>query len=143
MNQLSGKTASLLLFDLDRFKAVNDTLGHGAGDAVLKGMADQLTRTFRVRSDFVARYGGDEFAALLWETPLESARKAAQRLLTALEAANIVYQEQRLQVATSIGLTQLRTGETEKEWVERTDRALYAAKSGGRSQLVADPESTT
>ena len=139
MSRASGRPTSLLLFDIDHFKQVNDTLGHLAGDVVLRQVADRLVRKFRTKSDFVARYGGEEFAILLWETA-SSAETVANRMLIALADTPIAYEQVSIPITGSVGLSQLRTEETELAWIERTDRALYAAKARGRNCVVADLE---
>jgi diguanylate cyclase len=137
MSRVSGRPTSLLLFDIDHFKQVNDTLGHLAGDVVLRQVADRLVRKFRTKSDFVARYGGEEFAILLWETS-RSAEVVANRMLAALADPPIVYEQVSIPITGSFGIAQLRPEETELAWIERSDRALYAAKAQGRNQVVAD-----
>ncbi len=139
MSRVSGRPTSLLLFDIDHFKQVNDTLGHLAGDVVLRQVADRLVRKFRTKSDFVARYGGEEFAILLWETA-SSAETVANRMLVALAETPISYEQVSIPITGSVGLSQLRPEETELTWIERTDRALYAAKAKGRNCVVADLE---
>jgi len=137
MSRISGRPASLLLFDIDHFKNVNDTLGHLAGDVVLRQVADRLVRKFRTKSDFVARYGGEEFAILLWETAA-SAEVVANRMLVALAESPVVYEQVSIPITGSVGLSQLKPEETELAWIDRTDRALYAAKAHGRNRVVAD-----
>jgi diguanylate cyclase len=137
LSRISGRPASLLLFDIDHFKQVNDTLGHLAGDVVLRQVADRLVKKFRTKSDFVARFGGEEFGILLWETVV-TARTVAERMLVSLAELPITYEQSLIPVTGSIGLAQLRAEETDLAWLERVDRALYAAKEGGRNRAVAD-----
>jgi diguanylate cyclase (GGDEF)-like protein len=124
------------MVDIDHFKVVNDSLGHVAGDAVLREVSDCLSRQFCVRSDFVARYGGEEFVALLWDTPLAGARAAADKLVSSVRASRIVIDGSLVPVTVSVGVAQSRPGEMGQAWVERADRALYSAKAGGRNRAV-------
>lgn len=126
--------ATLVLVDLDHFKLVNDTHGHPVGDAVLRGVADLMVRTFLRRGDLVARYGGEEFVVLLSDTRLAEARAPAERLQRGLRGLRF---EGRgaFQVTASVGLAELRHGEAPADWLARADAALYAAKHGGRDRM--------
>jgi diguanylate cyclase (GGDEF)-like protein len=139
----SGKPLSVLVFDLDHFKAINDTHGHAVGDRVL---ADIVLRTESViRSlDVCARLGGEEFAVLMPDTGLDTARLVAERLRAGLEqgcAADDGRHEVRYSV--SIGLAALEAGESLAGLLKRADAALYAAKAAGRNRVcVAAPLAT-
>jgi diguanylate cyclase (GGDEF)-like protein len=127
---------SLLMIDLDRFKAVNDTWGHSAGDTVLQ----EISRLIRdeVRDvDIIGRMGGEEFSALLVETEAEQAALVAQRLCGAVADAVIVSpQDVPLQVTISLGLTSLKGREINFErLLHEADMALYRAKQAGRNRV--------
>lgn len=140
MGRLFGEPSALLLIDLDHFKAINDAYGHPAGDAVLREVADAITRSFVAKGDFVARYGGEEFAVLLWGVELPRAKTSADRLVQAIRNRNFTCDGKALDVRISVGVAQLGQGEEVDAWVARADRALYAAKSAGRDRaLLADP----
>jgi diguanylate cyclase (GGDEF)-like protein len=128
--------ASLLMIDLDHFKAVNDAYGHPVGDEVLRGVADALSRTFLRKSDFVARYGGEEFVVLLHDTAVSSAGMLAERFRATLRAVEFEKKGQRFRVTVSIGLAELAPGEAPEAWLERADRALYDAKRAGRDRVA-------
>ena len=98
----SSRSASLIYLDIDRFKTINDTLGHHVGDRALLSMADTLRDTFR-RSDIIARMGGDEFAVLAFETSEENAETLVERLKAELAEVNETTRE-RFQLSVSIGL---------------------------------------
>jgi diguanylate cyclase len=138
MARLFGQASSLLLLDVDQFKCINDTHGHVVGDAVLKELADCLIRVFRVKTELVARYGGEEFAILLWDSRLTEAKASADKVQSSLRSSRILYEDKVIPVTVSIGVSQLKPGEAVKAWLERTDRALYAAKSEGRNRVVVD-----
>ena len=132
-----GQSTCLLLIDIDRFKTINDTFGHPQGDAVLRRVADTMTRIFLRKSDFVARYGGDELAVVLRETTLKEGMALGDRLLRAVRAISMDREGVRLQLTLSIGVSSLALGDEPRGWVERTDRALYQAKRDGRDRLIS------
>ena len=135
-SKVTGEPLSLLLFDLDHFKMLNDNFGHDAGDYVLKEMA-QIVRKNGVRDiDVFARYGGEEFVILLPKTNLKQAFEIAERLRKLLEAHHFSYDNQRLPVTASIGVADYRQGVTTgTELFKRADEAVYKAKEGGRNQV--------
>jgi diguanylate cyclase (GGDEF)-like protein len=124
-----GPAPSLLLIDLDRFKLVNDTDGHLAGDAVLVAVADVLRANVRP-SDVACRLGGDEFAVVLPRTGPPRAQQVANRVLAAARKAQGLGSE-NARVSLSIGVGWLPTPSTNAELVELADVALYAVKAGG------------
>ncbi len=126
---------SLLLFDLDHFKRVNDTYGHGAGDAVLAGTA-QTVRVHLRASDALVRWGGEEFLVMAPATRLDGAMGLAEKLRSAMAAIDFPGIGQ---VTMSLGVSEYALGETLDEWIERTDQALYRAKSEGRNRTAAAP----
>jgi len=128
---------SVLFFDLDHFKKVNDTHGHDAGDYVLKEFA-QLIRANHLRpKDIFARYGGEEFVVLLANTDAKDAFDIAERIRSAIETHPFVYEGKRLPITTSLGVAELRTGiESAQTLLKSADQALYAAKTSGRNKVV-------
>ena len=122
---------SLLVLDFDHFKHVNDTLGHGAGDKVLAGAAALLLKRMR-RVDKLFRIGGEEFVALLYGTPQESARAVAEQLRAAIAAATFV---DGLRITASIGVAQREPGDDWSAWFKRGDDRLYKAKESGRDRV--------
>jgi diguanylate cyclase (GGDEF)-like protein len=98
-----------------------------------------LSRIFLRKNDLVARYGGDELAVVLRETSVNDARTLADRLLRAVRAIRIEREGTSIGLTVSIGIAELRAGETAASWLGRSDKALYQAKNAGRDQLVAAP----
>lgn len=128
---------SILFFDLDHFKKVNDTYGHDAGDYVLKEFA-ALVRSNHIRpKDVFARYGGEEFILLLANTGIKDAMEIAERVRAAIETHVFLYEGKRLSVTTSMGIAELKTGiESAQTLLKHADQALYAAKNAGRNRIV-------
>lgn len=132
--------SSVLMADLDFFKRINDTWGHGVGDAALKHFANVLRSTAR-QSDFAGRLGGEEFAVLLTETNLNDAEQYAQRLCKAIREAPLVIGDQSISITVSIGVTELCAGDATTEYaLNRADEGLYEAKNRGRNQAVSKME---
>ena len=127
--------ACLLMIDIDHFKDVNDTYGHPAGDAALRAVCDVLSRTFMRKSDLVSRFGGEEFAVVLTDTSLENAKMLAERARRAVQSVKAGEGDRARALSVSIGIARLAPQESVEQWVTRADRALYAAKSGGRDRV--------
>ena len=123
---------ALIMIDIDHFKKFNDTYGHQAGDAVLRGVAQTLEETMR-ESDLVARYGGEEIAVILPNSSLEEAKEAAERARLSIEASRFAYLELRLRLTVSVGVAQVLRAEDAASLVQRTDAALYSSKQAGRN----------
>jgi diguanylate cyclase (GGDEF)-like protein len=138
LHTLSGEPASLLMIDMDKFKVANDTFGHDIGDAVLRTVGDCLARVFLRRCDLVCRYGGDEFAVLLTETPSVKAATLGERVSSAVREARLPERAATLSLNLSVGVAELTRGDSAISWLQRADAALYAAKqSGGGKVTVA------
>jgi diguanylate cyclase (GGDEF)-like protein/PAS domain S-box-containing protein len=137
--QDTGQPMAMLVMDLDRFKDVNDTLGHHAGDELLRQVARRLQSTLRA-GDTVARLGGDEFAVLLPTSDMVNARMVAGKLLRGL-ALPFVIEERDLEIGASIGIALFPEHGTDAETLlRRADVALYAAKRGDTGLVVYTPE---
>ena len=138
----TGSDLSLIIVDLDHFKAVNDNHGHPAGDAVIRAFADLLLGQVRTERDLVGRFGGEEFAVLLPRADLEAALRIALRVQEVLGARRLPVSETlALLVTASFGVATRQPGETLATLIERADRALYRAKNDGRSCIrLADAE---
>jgi diguanylate cyclase (GGDEF)-like protein len=135
--QRYGKKLSLILCDIDHFKAVNDTYGHPVGDVVLKGVARTLGRDART-TDVVARYGGEEFAVVLPETDAAGALVIAERIRERVAALSLDTGQGPLAVTMSLGVATFPgDGARKAELVERADACLYEAKRGGRNRSVS------
>jgi diguanylate cyclase len=141
LGKLLGEAPCLMLADLDHFKSINDNYGHPAGDEVLRQVSHCLSRTFLRKHDFVSRYGGEEFAAVLIDTTLAQAEMLAKRLGGNIRALSIAIPPHEIRPTISIGVAALRPGESCASWLARADAALYAAKRAGRDRHeVAAPE---
>ncbi len=127
---------SMISMDLDKFKQINDHLGHQAGDEVLKVVADVLKKAVR-STDLLIRMGGDEFLLILDNTDLKNGRILAERLCVAVDDLNI-WANATTKLGVSIGLTQLKQDEGLRQWLERTDDILYHAKAEGRSRVAVE-----
>ena len=130
-----GHPLSVAWFDLDHFKQVNDRYGHEVGDVVLSAIATVVRRSVRA-PDSVARWGGEEFAVVLPEQGLDEASRTAERLRQAIEGLELdLPGEER--VTASFGVAELGPTESVADLVRRADQSVYAAKHGGRNQVVA------
>jgi len=123
---------SMILFDIDKFKIINDTYGHNVGDRVLQEIAG-LTRTLLHNGDVFARWGGEEFIIILEGISLEETSRFASRLRGEIERYSF---EIAKNVTCSFGVTQLTQGDKQIDFFERVDNALYEAKENGRNQVV-------
>jgi diguanylate cyclase (GGDEF)-like protein len=133
-----GSDLSMVMFDTDHFKRINDEYGHLMGDQVLCTVARVITQQLRPR-DLVARFGGDEFVMLLPENNLIQAAQVAERLRLAVAATTIEVDEtgNTISVTASLGVAQMRTGDTLDSLLSTTDKALYQAKRGGRNRVAS------
>jgi diguanylate cyclase len=136
---LLGQPPWLLLLDLDHFKAVNDNYGHPTGDEVLRQVSHCLSRTFLRKQDFVCRYGGEEFAAVLLDTTEEQIIRLTERLLDSVRQLVAKHGGHEVKVTLSVGLAALKPGETVSSWIGRADGALYRAKREGRDDYRLEP----
>lgn len=127
-----GQQNSLILCDLDRFKAINDQYGHIVGDHVLQLAAKELQKAIRT-SDEVYRYGGEEFAVILPQTSETDARAVADRIRQFMNTIRVHCGESTIAVTTSCGVAMQLPEEIPEQWLARADEALYRAKDNGRN----------
>jgi diguanylate cyclase (GGDEF)-like protein len=125
------KPLSLLLFDVDHFKLINDTHGHTVGDNVLRELTLLVNSNIRSEDKF-ARWGGEEFIIVCGNTSLNQAVEIAEKLRNIVDACTLAGS---LKVTVSFGVAQIREGESLEALFNRTDQALYAAKAQGRNQV--------
>ena len=135
-NRAGMTPVSLLAFDLDRFKSINDRFGHDGGDAVLEMFAEVVRKTMRA-SDVIGRLGGEEFVAMVSGTLAEAA-VAAERVRSAFAAAEIVLEGQRIPATVSIGIACGSPLAAVETLITRADVALYRAKANGRNRIEMD-----
>ena len=130
---------SVILLDIDHFKDVNDTFGHGGGDATLIAIAQHLLSSIR-EGDVMARWGGEEFLILLPGAPLEVAMLSAERLRVNLEKLSIKYGDAEIKITGSFGVCEHDPNEALRQTISRADKALYLAKQQGRNSCVKASE---
>src|SRR5436190_5855851 len=123
---------SLLLIDVDRFKSINDQFGHATGDGVLRGIVSLIQKRSR-KLDLLFRIGGEEFMLLLPDTQEAAAAVVAEELRASTAESRLV---EEYPVTLSIGVAELRPGESPDSWIKHADDALYAAKKAGRNRVV-------
>jgi diguanylate cyclase (GGDEF)-like protein len=134
-----GHALGVVLFDIDRFKAVNDTYGHGAGDRVLRHVAEVAAGIVRA-SDLLGRYGGEEFLLLAPETDRSKALYLAERIRTVLHDTAVQVDHTTIHVSASFGVALLQESDRDAAaLIARADAALYAAKAAGRDQVIVAP----
>lgn len=130
------RALSLIAFDIDHFKRVNDTHGHLAGDNLLRQIASAVKPRLR-REDIFARTGGEEFGILLPEIAVDGARITAEKVRRIVESTPLRYEQQVIPVTVSLGVSQMVPGDASpEELYKRADERLYEAKQGGRNRVV-------
>ncbi len=137
-SQRHERPLSVLMIDIDRFKSINDSLGHLCGDFVLRELADILRETVRTE-DLFARYGGEEFTAVLVETTRESAAVVAERIRSTVAEHLFRFEDQRVRLTVSVGVSST-TGDQEMTpgiLIKEADANLYSAKRSGRNKIVS------
>jgi diguanylate cyclase len=130
--QRDNTAISVLAWDIDRFKEINDAYGHSAGDKVLRVIAQHLAQHVR-GTDFVARYGGEEFVMILIGTEAQLALVTADKIRSGIENMGFHFHNKPVAVTASCGITTFRGDDTPESIFDRADRALYRAKDGGRN----------
>jgi two-component system, cell cycle response regulator len=130
------RALSVVMFDIDHFKKINDQFGHLAGDYALRELARVCQDRIR-RDETFARYGGEEFTVVLPETPLEGALALAEDLRSRTEQHEFVFQSERIPITISLGCAQLTENDkTAADLIQRADDKLYEAKRGGRNRVA-------
>jgi len=145
MAREQGAPLSLAMLDVDNFKTINDTHGHPIGDRVLLCTAQWLSKGLR-QTDFVARYGGEEFAVLLANATAGQVENRMKQVLADIAASSYEYEllgkKERVRFTLSCGLTDLLANESEEEFIQRADEALYEAKRKGKNRVVCRKKSS-
>lgn len=137
-NWFGFKNISILFFDIDHFKKVNDTYGHDMGDLVLKSVAEEISESMR-EGDTVARWGGEEMIASLLGASESDAKGKAERIRESISQLRFPEAE-GLTVTISIGVTSYKSGDDFEHMVKNADKALYEAKHTGRNKVVVFSE---
>ena len=134
--QRYNNSLTIVMFDIDHFKGVNDNFGHPCGDYILKQIANAALQTFR-KTDTVFRYGGEEFVVILTETDIKQAIIPLERFRKTVETLYLNYLGKEIHITVSIGACQYDNSFTTKEeLLKQADDALYEAKNSGRNQIV-------
>ena len=128
---------SIVFFDIDHFKPINDNYGHLTGDAVLRTVGQRLRSELREQLDWAGRYGGEEFVVVLPETTLEEAARFAERLRQRIEQASTQYEGKEIRITASFGVSQRREEDDAASILARADALLYRAKEAGRNCVRA------
>jgi diguanylate cyclase (GGDEF)-like protein len=134
--QRYGHFFSMILFDIDHFKLINDKYGHWAGDKCLKEIIKRIRPMLR-ETDFIARWGGDEFVIIFPGTDHESAAAVAERIRKLIQNTRFIYHKQEICLTVSIGVSEIQENDSSQEHVfNRVDKAMYKAKKKGRNVVV-------
>ncbi len=138
----TGQPLSLMMVDIDHFKAINDNYGHQAGDRCLTLVASCIATNVRKPNDMVARYGGEEFALVLPETDEPGAHHLAERIRKAIENISVLHEGKSIKMTASIGVSthQPSSEESTHKLIQLADTALYRAKENGRNQVALSSE---
>lgn len=139
MHEMLNQPISLVMIDVDNFKAINDTLGHSVGDDLLRSVANLMSRSFVRKNDMICRYGGDEFAVILPDTPADKASVSIDRFLQGVEELVADDWPDGLSISCSAGCAEIWAADTVETLVHRADAALYDAKQAGRNRLAVAP----
>lgn len=136
-NFIDGQlSSSLMLFDIDNFKKVNDTYGHSAGDAVLANVAQTVKNCVR-KEDIVARWGGEEFIVFFKYTNINSALMVAEKIRASVENLTVVTPEHNIKVTISIGISRFKkTDSNPNDVIERADDSMYVSKNTGKNKVT-------
>ena len=129
-----NRPLSLILFDIDHFKKINDVHGHLAGDFVLKRLAEQVAKHIRKEEAF-ARYGGEEFAIIMPETTGERARIFAEKIRRMVEVLEYHYEDRNIEVTVSLGIAEMGPHRDPNAFIKAADEKLYLAKDNGRNRV--------
>ena len=128
--------SALIILDIDNFKKVNDIYGHPAGDEVIKALAGIIKKTIR-ETDIAGRYGGEEFAIILPDTPVANVEFVAERIRRLVEKCTVVYDEIDIKFTISIGIAGFKHSHKDSiQWLDSADKALYQAKASGKNRVI-------
>jgi diguanylate cyclase (GGDEF)-like protein len=136
-SELLSEELSVIIFDIDHFKKINDTHGRPAGDFVLKELANIVSLKLIRSNDYFARYGGEEFVLILSGGTAKMASEIAERIRQTIESHAFIYEGKVIPVTISLGVVTKSTNDTDwPEIIDRADKAMYASKQGGRNRVT-------
>lgn len=141
--QTAHRPCAIITIDIDHFKRVNDAFGHGAGDTVLRRVADIIKAPLRPNTDIGARMGGEEFIVLLPETDTDAAIAFADKLRRRVEQTVVIVGDSEIRPTISLGVAMNRKSTDLEDLIERADRALYTAKRTGRNKVATEVDVQT
>lgn len=134
--EVLGEPLSVITFDIDHFKKINDTLGHPGGDYILKELG-QLMQSRLVRAhDYFARFGGEEFVVILQATTIKTAQEVAERIRQTVELHPFTFENKKIKVTISIGVSSIIPNDNWEKIYNRADQALYQSKQSGRNKVT-------
>ncbi|EGT3614629.1 GGDEF domain-containing protein [Clostridium perfringens] len=136
INLNSDIHTTVMMIDIDFFKSINDTYGHLVGDNILREFANILSKNVRVSSDWVGRYGGEEFIIVLNNADKEIGVNVAEKLRKIVENKEFIYDEAIIKITASFGVYEVLKGESISDIIKNADNKLYAAKALGRNKVV-------
>lgn len=131
-----GMNSSVIFFDIDDFKRINDSCGHAAGDRVLVNLAATVKAMLR-QSDFFARYGGEEFVVLLPAAGIEDAKRAAERIRSVVSTIRVPCDNRTIRFTVSAGVVEIRVDDSIESCLERADKLMYRSKQLGKNRVSA------
>jgi len=131
-----GEPLSVITFDIDFFKKVNDNFGHPGGDYVLRELGKLMQARLVRANDYFARFGGEEFVTLLQATNIKTASEVAERIRQTVEAHEFIFDGRKVPVTISIGVAQFNSIDTWESVYDRADKALYSSKQNGRNKVT-------
>lgn len=135
-SRLLGTPLSIIIFDIDHFKKVNDTHGHPAGDYVLKDLSRVVRDSLIRGNDYFARYGGEEFCLLLLGSPIKQVEEIAERIRRTIQDHSFIFEGTNLPITISVGISTIQTSDASwSDIFSRADKALYESKNGGRNRV--------
>jgi diguanylate cyclase (GGDEF)-like protein len=135
--QRYSRPLTLIMFDIDHFKRVNDDFGHLAGDYVLKRLADLISKKNIRKEECFARYGGEEFGIVLPDTTSERGIILAEKIRAMTEETKYEFEDNNIPITVSMGVAQLSRGDTTEAFIQRADAKLYEGKQGGRNRVCS------
>ncbi len=135
-----GEPLSVIVFDIDHFKKINDTHGHPGGDYVLKELCRVISTKLTRSNDFFARYGGEEFVLILVGTPISAAIDISERIRKTIQDCEFVFENKKIPVNVSVGVASRKADEVSWDVLfDRADKALYSSKQNGRNRVTISP----
>ena len=135
--QRYNRSLTLIMFDLDHFKKINDEFGHLAGDYVLKRLANGIMAKNIRKEECFSRYGGEEFSIVLPDTPKQNGAILAEKIRLMVQETKFEFETNNIPVTISMGVSEMQKGDTVDSFIQRADDKLYEGKQGGRNRVMS------